>query len=201
MKEYEALPESQGARANYNGALFDREVHASIKALGYTFLPKVHHIESVKARTGHLFAETGCFAAEVRVPLSAPYHSGRQLEAVVDKLIYTPSGEFVVLSIKSQQSGGSCDEKLEFEFHQLVATELPAALLVCGPLKGRDGPGGWSAKVLLPFWDRIFHFGERRVYPFRSNIKMCQWIKAGLPVAGKGVSHSCIVNEFCDREP
>lgn len=201
MSDYSDPPDSQGGRAAFNGMIFEKEVFASLRAQGYTFLKDVHHLDGIKVRTGHLFPETGCFAKQVAVPLTAPYHTAKNRHAVVDFLIHTPDREFVVLSIKSQQVNGTAEEKLEFELHQLVASELPSGLLVVGPLRGRDGKLGFSPDVLGPFWDRIHHFGERRIYPFRSNLKLCHWIRSGLPVAGKGRTYSSLIAEYCDREP
>jgi hypothetical protein len=95
-------------------------------------------------------------------------------------------GDHVLLSIRSQVEGGSAEEKLEYEIQNLMATPIPAAMLVYGPARGRDGEEGWREHVLRVVWERAKPLGANRVYLVRSAEKFSRWLEGGPPVAGRG---------------
>lgn len=192
---------SGGANANYNGDKHQRMVREILIGKGY-IRSNARTLEDFKAAKYTLYPAPGQWCEQCRVPLVSPYHQGRNRAAVVDCLVHSNAGDFINVSLKSQQVNGSAEQKLEFEIQQLIATELPSAMLVIGPVKGRDGPEGWSPDVLGEIWERTRHFGSSRILLFRTiEEKFMRWINAGTPVGGRGRTISDVFAEFCDREP
>jgi hypothetical protein len=193
---------SQGAKAVQNGRIVENTIASLLRLKGLVKVP-AGSLESLRASRQGLWAEQGCFCQQCGVPLVAPCHrSTYNAKARVDFLIYTLAQDFVIISSKSQCSDGTAEEKLEFEIHQLIDTEIPAAMLVYGPMRGQGGATqGWSPDVLKPTWARAQHYGNNRIYLFRSVDRLTRWIEAGLPIARGGRTNSSISAEFCDREP
>lgn len=192
--------DSQGAVAVFNGLRAQTLVKQFLLLGGYQHSP-ARFLTELQAQKGSLYDVTGQFADQCKVPLVAPYHQGRNRMVTVDFVILAKSGDVILLSVKSQRSDGSADEKLEFEVQQLIATELPAAMIVLGPIQGRDGPTGWRPAVLGEIWERARYYGSNRVLLFRTGEKLSRWIQAGMPVGGRGVTNAQIFAEYCDREP
>ncbi len=193
------FPDSQGGRANFNGKKFENLITAALRALGFSQV-RADTLEDLLDRRNGLFAETGIFAKQCRIPFDAPCHRRKRRGAVVDFAANTAAGDCVLLSCKSQAVNGSAEEKLEFEIRNLWATGLPAAMCVLGPLRGRDGKEGWSPDVLEPIWERTLD-GNDRIMLFRSIPKMTTWVMAGMPTAGRGRTFLSLFSEFGDREP
>jgi hypothetical protein len=191
---------TQGARAVENGRLIEKMIESHLCALGYLPNRYGHSVDALVRAHKTLTPVAGQFICQCTAPLIAPYHRGHGRTARVDFGILTCRHDVVLVSIKSQQSDGTAEEKLEFEVQQLIATELPAAMLVYGPLRGRDGPTGWSPDVLGPIWERALYLGGNRVLLFRDTPKFIRWAEAGFPVPGRGVTSAAIFAEFCDRE-
>ena len=148
-----------------------------------------------------LFPVAGQYADECYVPLNAPWHQKKQRKARVDFLIMPQSRELVVVSVKSQQVNGTAEGKLEYECQQLISTQLPAAMLVIGPIKGRDSKEGWTLEVLEQIWERVRYYSNDQILLFRTDAKIRRWFKEGLPVARQGKTTSQIFNLYCDLEP
>jgi phage terminase large subunit GpA-like protein len=191
---------TQGARAVANGLVLEDAIRSALRVEGYTALRADSLGELTSKRTG-LFPEAGCFAQQCHVPLTADCHAGRNRRARVDFVALTRDGETVLVSAKSQTSDGSAEQKLEYEIRDLLSTELPAAMLVHGPVKGRDAATGWTLEVLEKIWERTRADGGNRILLFRTIERLQAWIHAGLPVRGRGRTASTVFAEFCDREP
>jgi len=168
---------------------------------GYSRNYHAKTLEQLKEARTTLFPVNGQFAEQCKVRLLAPYHLGADRRALVDFVMLNRGDDVVLLSIKSQQSDGTADEKLEFETQQLIATEQPAAMLVFGPVRGRDAETGWRLHVLEEIWERARHFGSGRVLLFRNTEKLTRWIQHGMPVAGRGTTSAEIFSRYCDRQP
>jgi hypothetical protein len=191
------MQEKDGA---LNGYLAEQAIRIQLRQLDYAE-NRVKTIEQFRMATGQLFPVAGQFAYKCEVPLVAHYHEGAKLRCEVDFLLYTSMRDFVCLSIKSQMVDGTADEKLEYEINQLVASELSAAMLVVGPVRGRDAEQGWRFHVLKAIWDRTLKQGMNRVLLFRKPEKLSVWLRAGAPVAGGGRNARQIFVEYCDMEP
>ncbi len=187
-----AKKQSQGAKAVANGLVVEEAIRSTLRLQCFTPV-RAATLAELRSKGNGLFPESGCFATHCDVPLKAPYHAGKNRTARVDFAIITLHGDEVLLSIKSQQTSGTTDEKLEFETQQLIATELPSILLVHG--------NGFRLHLLEEIWERTKWFGEKRVYLFRDIDRLTRWIRDGLPVAGRGRTFSDIFAEYCDREP
>jgi hypothetical protein len=194
------MADEGGARAVSNGKAAQTMIRGILTGHGYTpaYVPSLKGLLNSKAT---LWPTSGQFAPECRVPLTAPCHRGRERSVRVDFLVLTKLNEAVVLSVKSQDKDGTADEKLEYEIRQLMSTGLPAAMVVIGPVRGRDGPTGWREHILQNIWDRILYEAGARVFLFRDTERVTRWIHAGMPVGGQGTTPSQVWAEFCDREP
>ena len=186
--------QSGGAAANKNGRQLEEMIDNLLRLKGFS-PTRAATLAECLAQRGTLpgYVEAGWFSRRCRVPLTANYHPSGKRHALVDFVVNTTVGGLVVLSAKSQTSGGSAQEKLEYEVQQLIATEYPAALAIIGE--------GWSMEVLAQLWERSRHFGGGRIYLFRSIEKLSAWISAGLPVAGGTTTYSTVFARWCDREP
>ena len=183
---------TQGALANQSGRHHEQSIRALLRAKGYTPV-KARSLGELRGQRKGLYTEAGCFAEQCEVPLIAPYHQGRDRRVTVDFAVWTPGEQAVLLSVKSQESAGSADEKLEYEVSKLIATELPAALFVHGD--------GFRQAVLEEVWERGRHHGNSRVLLFRTYPKLLHWIEDGMPVAGRGTTNSEIFMRYADLAP
>ena len=183
-----------------NGLRLQRIVAEMLALKGYRRV-RAGSIEGLLQAKNALFAERGCYAEQCDVPLVARCHARHKWTARVDFAVLAESGEVVLLSIKHQQVNGTADEKIEHEIRQLMATEHPAAILVHGPLRGRDGREGWRAEVLCPVWERTLDEGRSRILLFRTEERLARWIGDGMPVGGRGTTTAAVFAEYCDREP
>ncbi len=190
-----------GARASNNGRNAQNMIRELLLIKGWTSVPYVHTLEALLHSKQTLFPVPGQFVEQCEVPLIAPYHRGSDRIAMLDFVCLTKLESVVLLSIKSQHSSGTAEQKLEYEIQQLIATEQPAAMFVYGPLRGRDAPSGWTTNVLGEIWERAQHWGSNRVLLFRHVEKLTRWIEAGMPTAGRGKTNASVFAEFCDREP
>lgn len=193
--------DSQGGNAANNGDRAQRLIRELLLMQG---LRPVHNIKTVNGllqskRT--LFPVPGQFLEQCQVPLVAPYHQGKNRAIVVDFGVLSKTEEVILFSIKSQSSNGTAEQKLEFEIRRLIATELPSIMFVHGPLRGRDGPTGWSPDVLEEIWERSRQDGGDRVFLFRKEEKLIRYVRDGMPVPGRGLRSSDIWAMYCDREP
>jgi hypothetical protein len=193
-------PDEGGARANFNGRNAQQMIATLLRHAGYQY-STMHTLEGLKNTPTTMWGMGQQFTSECYVPLIAPYHQGRDRKARVDFVVQKPSEDLVLVSVKSQDSNGSAEQKLEYEIQQLVATELPAAMIVLGPVRGRDAKTGWNHDVLCEIWERAKYYGASRVLLFRSVGKLEKWIKEGLPTGGRGVTPAAIFAQYCDREP
>jgi len=181
-----------GRRAALNGHRLQEAINRQLILLGYR-PNRAASLAEFKSSRETLYPTAGQFAEQCKVPLVAPYHRGRNRFATVDFLNLTGANEFVILSLKSQSSQGTADQKLEYEVQQLIATELPAAMLVYGD--------GWHPEVLHEIWERAQHYGSSRVLLFRRIERLTAWMQAGMQVAGHGATSADIFAHYCDREP
>ncbi len=191
---------SQGAKAVANGRILEEAIRSALRLGAYTGV-KAYTLTELESKRNGLFPETGCFAHQCAVPLIADCHAGKNRKATVDFVVLSLHGEIVLISAKSQTSDGTAEQKLEYEIRDLLSTELPAAMLVYGPIKHLDADEGWTLEVLQKIWERTRADGGNRILLFRSIEKLQTWIHAGLPVRGRGRTASAIFAEFCDREP
>lgn len=190
---------TQGALAVKSGMAAEEMIRSMLRVAGYR-LTIAKTLSELQAERRGLFPETGCYAFKCKVPLVASYHCGKH-HAEVDFVVCTPVGEYVLISSKRQNSNGSAEEKLEYELQQLIATELPAAMFVMGPVKGRDAETGWSLHVLQQIWERARHFGGSRLLLFRKVERLQAWISNKMPVRSGAITASAIFDQYCDREP
>jgi hypothetical protein len=185
------MSDSQGGRACSNGDAHERMIREMLACHGYTKV-RTDTVAGLQSWKRGLYAETGCYAQHIKVPLVAHYHKVGRV-AVVDFGIINASAETVLLSNKSQQVSGSAEEKLWYEIQQLISTELPAAMFVYG--------NGFRQCFLEEIWELTRHFGGSRVYLFRTIERLTRWIREGVPVSGRGVRNQDIWAEYCDRQP
>lgn len=194
---------SQGAKANAAGERAIKLIRQRLLTGGYQF-EDCTTLEALCERGQGLYAETGRFAEEVTAPLAAAWHVGRKFRALARFAVLTHRGEGVLIGLKFQDKDGSAEARVEFHAQQLISAIRPgvgAALLVMGPLKGRDEEEGFSPWVLGPIWDRARHFSGDKLLLFRSYDKLCVWVSDGMPVAGPRVNAQALFNQYCDREP
>jgi hypothetical protein len=189
-----------GGCAADNGNRAQRIVRELLGLKGYHRCPFVSTLGQLLEAKGTLYPVAGQFAEQCRVPLIARCYRPGRLTAV-DFVVLSRCEQPILLSIKSQHSNGTAEQKLDCEMLQLIGTEQPAAMLVYGPLRGRDGDCGWSPDYLGEFWERARDYGASRLFLFRSVERLGRWIEAGLPTPSRGKTASEIFAEFCNREP
>lgn len=194
------MTEKGGQTAVFNGLRCQEIIRNLLLLQGYCRNRAVS-LEELRASRMTLFPVRGQFAEQCKVRLLAPYHQRENRHALVDFVAITRLDDIVLLSIKSQHSNGTAEQKLEYEIQQLIATELPAAMLVFGPIRGRDDISGWSPDVLGEIWERARYYGSNRVLLFRTPEKLTNWIQEGMPVGGRGITSAEIFARYCDREP
>jgi hypothetical protein len=192
--------DSQGAKATEAGERLKRFVASQLEVKGFVYNPGKTFGQFCES-PGLLFAAAGQYAVRCHVPLRAPYHAGSRFTALADFLIRTAAGQLVCLAIKCQESGGTAEERLEFKVMNLLATGLPVAVFVHGPLAGRDAETGFSPEVLYPIWQRVQHHGRLRVYLFRHEDRLGRWIADGLPMSVKPHEYDGLCANYCDPEP
>ncbi len=141
----------------------------------------------------------GSFAKQLPVELDGPANAGKNRKARVDFVLVNLFREPVLLSVKSQKSDGSAEQKLWFEIQKLIDTGIPAAVFVHGDIKGPRS-SGWGAEFLETIWDWTMYRGKQ-VFLFRSQDRLIRWLKDGFPVAGKGVTFDALFNKYCDKNP
>jgi len=193
-------PDSQGARAMAGGEVVHDLVVAQLNAKGYLFNDARTRAAFEEAK-GSLFAASGQYAMACRLPLRAPWHGDADLSTRADFLIRNRQNNLIAMTIKEQESDGTAEKQLEFKIMNLVDTLLPVAVLVHGPMKGRDGLTGFTPEVLVPIWHRVRHYGRLRVYLFRSEDRLGRWIADGLPVSRAPADYDSLFATYCDGEP
>ncbi len=152
---------------------------------------------------GNLYEDDGSigsFCTQCEVPLVSNANHGKNRKAVIDFALVTKSGDPCVLSVKSQKSDGSAEQKLWFEIQQLIDTEMPSAMLVYGPVKHRDSVSGWGHEFLKTIWDWTKWHGKS-VLLFRNEDNLMRWIRDGFPTTGKGRTFQQTFRDYCDQEP
>ncbi len=184
---------SQGANAVKGGKKTESHVEQILRDFGGLSRRRAENLRFLLESRDNLFGDHGIYSPQCEVPLVAAYHRGRNRKATVDFACHTFNRDVILLSVKNQDVEGTCDEKLEFEYQNLVAAEHPSALIVVG--------NGWRQDVLELIWDRAQYFGGNQVFLFRNLSRFTEWAKSGFPVPREGKTFSSIFSAFCDREP
>jgi hypothetical protein len=184
-------PVTGGALAVRNGESVATIVREMLSLRGYRKNPE-KTLKLFDESHNELFPGEGQYAEKIQVPLIAHYHRGAKRFAEADFFVYTLTGFSVLISVKSQHSDGTAEEKLEYEYQQLLATEIPVAMFVFGPIRGVDAKHGWNSEVLCQVWERARHFGGSGIYLFRKPEKLAAWIDDGFPLPRGRETYSSI---------
>lgn len=190
-----------GSTAALNGKEAEGLIRSVLINKGLRYNPHAKSIIGLCENRHMLFDDKaiGEFGTQCDVPLVGPAHDGRKRKATIDFVLTNHNSDPVLLSVKSQRSDGSVEQKLWFEIQQLIDTQIPSAILVYGPTSTAKREG-WKLDFLREIWD-LTRYNGKNIFLFRGLGKFERWIDDGFPIPGKIQTHASIFQKYCDAEP